>query len=99
MEIERDSKRKRSDLPEACKVGPVGAAFFMAMALIPCAWFALKVPLLHYMLSGELFTDHFDQRFVMRGHIGFVLFTLSTMLVFPYIAIARPGKGVGSLYF
>ena len=81
------------ELPDARKVGPLGTALFLAMALVALGAFAYR-PFLH-VASGELFAGGFN-----RHHIGgaldqpslhkwFFLFEYFTALVFPYVAIAR----------
>jgi len=80
-------------LPEARKIGPLGTAIFLAMALVLLASFALG-PFLH-VVSGDLFRSEFH-----RIHVGTVLdqptigkwFFLSALfaaLAFPYAATAR----------
>lgn len=87
---------KLGELPETRKVGPLGTAIFLMIALVPLGSFALSEdsPFI-YVMSGQLFASQFS-----RTHVGSALdqptigkwlfiFTWFTAMVFPYVAVAR----------
>ncbi len=94
METKTDSPCNPDILFNGRKIGPLGTAVFMALALVVVAWLTRKP--LAFVITGKVFAYHFDN----TRHVGwaldqgtvqkaFILFTAFALLVSPYVAIVR----------